>query len=71
MVDVIDRLAFVVIVSLYVDVYQIIPIYILNSHSVTNYVSIKLGKKGSLRRRIIWVRNSELHKVKKSIKSNK
>ena len=69
--DVIDRLAVVVIVSLYVDVYQIIPIYILNSHSVTNYISIKLGKKGSLRRRIIWVRNSDLHKVKKTIKSNK
>ena len=62
MVDVIDMLTFVVIISLYVDVYQIIPLYILNSPNVTNYISIKLGKKGSLRRRIIWVRNSDLYK---------
>ena len=55
-------LTFVVIISLYVDVYQIIPLYILNSPNVTNYISIKLGKKGSLRRRIIWVRNSDLYK---------
>ena len=58
-------LTFVVIVSIYVDVYQIIPLYILNSHNVTNYISIKLGKKGSLRRRIIWIRNSDLYKEDK------
>lgn len=63
-------LTFVVIVSLYVNVYQIIPLYILNSHNVTNYISIKLENKGSLKRRIIWVRNSDLYKIK-SIKSNK